>query len=549
MANIYKLINELDSAVNSFQDNVNVHVRNVDETTQKVQATTDQVYQRISEFRDNLMMGEEKQIAHENIIRLDQVMKEQYGNYDEIRKTIMGIVRDFDINLVRNSTIEELSEELWITSSRYWLSYALIAVTAWVNNYREVATNALSESYRKDKIKTSLFFCLLNLRFDRIETAKQWFKVYCKALDPTKLQKETAVMIQAFLGGVFGKDKELEYEVVEIINDWLRIISEDAQLREQLVNAYYFYVQNINTNAKFNYQFITKFCTNNDEIQKSFYDVSKFQQIIELLKELDVDGEIQTDDNYKARVDAVLTDLISNFDKEELEIKNQQQYYHMVVENEGNVQAAETQYQQFEELQNESFNIGKQMVEWVVYGEQTNTNVQVRKFGLNSTSEWFKSAIEKWTTDTRNNKPLQYNLSIDGWQGTSDSGNTADLKEQIVSMKNYYENNKFKMACVNNLNIAAVVVFFVTLAVTVGSIVSTVNSGFTPVLLVGIGLMLASAGFIVFRVFDGLKKFKTRVSNSLQNLKMTMAQITDFNQYFNENIDKKDDILNLVDHI
>ena len=122
MSNVYNLINQLDSAVNSFEDKVNVHVQNVDTTTQRIQATTGQVYQKVQQFRDDLMKGEEKQIAHENIIRLDQVIKEQFGNYEEIRKTIIGVVRDFDINLVRNDTIEELSEELWITSSRYWLS-------------------------------------------------------------------------------------------------------------------------------------------------------------------------------------------------------------------------------------------------------------------------------------------------------------------------------------------------------------------------------------------------------------------------------------------
>lgn len=546
MANVYNLINELDGAVNSFQDNINVHVRNVDTTTQRVQATTNQVYQKVSQFRDDLMKGEEKQIAHENIIRLDQVVKEQFGNYEAIRKTIIGIVRDFDINLVRNSTIEELSEELWITSSRYWLSYALIAVTAWVNNYPEVAKNALSEGSRKDAIKTSLFFCLLNLRFDRIETSKNWFKAYCRTLDPTMLQQETAVMIQAFLNGIFGKDKELEYEVIKILDEWISIISEDVQICEQLVNAYYYYVQNLGVKAKFDYQFIVNFCTNNEEVQKAFNDVSKFQQIIEMLKSLDVDGEIQTDENYKARVDAVLTNLITNYDKEELEVKNQQQYYRMVVENEGNVEVAEAQYQQFEELQNESFNIGKQMVEWVIYGEQTNTDVQVRKFGLQSTREWFKTAINKWSADTKANCPLQYNISIDGWEGVS---NARDLDEQTTSMKNYFENNKFRMVCVNSLNIAAVVVFFIALAITVGSIVSIVNSGFTPVIFVGIVLMLASAGFVAYRIINGFKKFGERVETALQNLAMTISQIVDFQRYFSENINKKDEILSIVEFI
>lgn len=546
MSNVYNLINQLDSAVNSFEDKVNVHVQNVDTTTQRIQATTGQVYQKVQQFRDDLMKGEEKQIAHENIIRLDQVIKEQFGNYEEIRKTIIGVVRDFDINLVRNDTIEELSEELWITSSRYWLSYALIAVTAWVNNYPEVARNALSESARKDAIKTSLFFCLLNLRFDRLETAKNWFKAYCRTLDPTMLQQETAVMIQAFLNGIFGKDKELEHEVLSILDEWIAIISENATLCEELVQEYVTYLNNLGKGAEFNYEFISAFCTNSGELKQSFEDVSKFDRIVNMIDAMDVESEAQNNENYKSRVDAVLINLITNYDQEELEIKNQQQYYRLVVENEGDIAVAEAQYQQFEALQNENFNIGKQMVEWVTYGDRTNTDVQVRKFALQSTKDWFRSALEKWTSALKTNCPLSYGIAIDGWTGVS---NARDLDEQVLSMKNYYENNKFKMVCINNFNIAAVIVFLISLAITVGSIVSTVKNGFTPALIVGIVLMLASAGFIAFRIISGLKKFAERVETNIRNLQMTIAQIVEFQRFFTENINKTDDILSKLEYI
>ncbi len=546
MSNVYNLINQLDSAVNSFEGKVNVHVRNVDTTTQRIQATTGQVYQKVQQFRNDLMKGEEKQIAHENIIRLDQVVKEQFGNYEEIRKTIIGVVRDFDINLVRNDTIEELSEELWITSSRYWLSYALIAITAWVNNYPDVARNALSESARKDAIKTSLFFCLLNLRFDRVETAKNWFKVYCRTLDPTMLQQETAVMIQAFLNGIFGKDKELEHEVLSILDEWIAIISDNARICEELVQAYVTYLDNLGKGAEFNYEFINAFCTNSDELKKSFEDASKFDRILAVINSMDVESVPQNNENYKSRVDAVLINLISNYDQEELEIKNQQQYYRLVVENEGDIKVAEAQYAQFQALQNESFNIGKQMVEWVTYGDRTNTDVQVRKFALQSTKEWFRSAINKWTSSLKTNCPLSYGISIDGWSCIS---NARDLDEQVLSMKNYYENNKFKMVCINNFNIAAVIVFLIALAITVGSIVSFVKHGFTPALIVGIVLMLASAGFVAFRIMSGLKAFAARVETNVRNLQMTIAQIVEFQRFFTANINKTDDILSKLEYI
>lgn len=229
-----------------------------------------------------------------------------------------------------------------------------------------------------------------------------------------------------------------------------------------------------------------------------------------------------------------------------MEIKNQQQYYRLVVENEGDIKVAEAQYAQFQALQNESFNIGKQMVEWVTYGDRTNTDVQVRKFALQSTKEWFRSAINKWTSSLKTNCPLSYGISIDGWSCIS---NARDLDEQVLSMKNYYENNKFKMVCINNFNITAVIVFLIALAITVGSIVSFVKHGFTPALIVGIVLMLASAGFVAFRIMSGLKAFAARVETNVRNLQMTIAQIVEFQRFFTANINKTDDILSKLEYI
>ena len=232
MSGASNAIYRLNESINSFQDRVSTPISNVYSSSVNVNDSTTQIYEGIQKFKTDMMHGEETQLAHENIIRIDQILKEQFSNHEAIRKTVMGVVRDFDVNLVRNSTIQELSEEMWITSSRYWLSYALIAITAWVNNYPEVARNALAESGRRDAIKTTLFFCLMNLRFERMQPAKEWFCEYLKILDPTMLQQETAVLLEAFLNGIFGRDKELEHDVLGLIEEWMQILNENAEACE-----------------------------------------------------------------------------------------------------------------------------------------------------------------------------------------------------------------------------------------------------------------------------------------------------------------------------
>jgi hypothetical protein len=533
MSNATQAINNLDQTINSFKSRVDVKVSDVHVSTSNIQATTDLIYENIHKFKTDMLHGEEKQIAHENILRIDQIIKEQFGNHMTIRRTVLGIVRDFDINLVRNSTIRELSEELWITGSRYWLSYALIAITAWINDYPEVARNALAESGRKDAIKTTLFFCLMNLRFNRIEAAKLWFGEYFKTLDPAMLQQETAVLLQAFLNGIFGKDKELEQKIISMIDEWIRILSEDEQIASELSDAYERYIDNLNAPVQFDYPSLLQFCINSAEAQKSHADAAKYARLIEFVKSLDVEAEAQDDENYKSRVDAILTSLISNYDAEELELKNRQEYYRFIVENNGVTERAQAQYDAMQELQNEHFNIGKQMMKWAFYDGNSQTDVQVRKFGFQNTKHWFKNAVNNWDAKLRAAFPSEYKLRIDLWEGVS---NGQDQAEQTESMKNRYENNKFQYMFVNTPNIAAAIV----LAASAGLAFVTLFS------LIATGL---AAGFLVLRVLKAMKEYPARVRAALDNLANCMAEIADFRHRFEENRIKKDELLSIVEFI
>jgi len=531
MSNASHAIHQLDQTINTFKSRVDVKVSNVHTSTSTIQATTDKIYENIKQFKTDMLHGEEKQIAHENILRIDQIIKEQFSNYVTIRRTVLGVVRDFDINLVRNSTIQELSEELWITSSRYWLAYALIAITAWVNDYPDVAKNAMAESGRKDSIKTTLFFCLMNLRFYRMEAAKLWFKEYFKTLDPSKLQQETAILIQSYLNGVFGKDKELEQNVVDLINEWMSIINSNEGISAELISAYEAYIHNLNPQVKFQYQTLLSYCGNNQELQKTYLDVSKYEPVMQWVQSLDVDAEIQNDDNYKTRVDAILVNLMNNYDAEELELRNQQEYYRFIVENEGQVDKAQAQFDAMQALQTENFNIGKQMLEWAVYSDST--DIQVRKFGFKNTKNWFKNALNNYDAKLNAAFPTEYQLAIDTWSGVS---NGQDQAEQLESMKNYFDNNKFQNMYVNTPNIAAAIVLLVSAALAFVTLFALIATGL-------------SIGFLVWRVLKAGKDYPSRIETAKNNLIKCMAEITDFKSYYETNRAKKDEILSAVEFI
>ncbi|MDO4623173.1 MAG: hypothetical protein Q4B22_09490 [Eubacteriales bacterium] len=518
MSEVSYAIQNLNQTINQFEGNVDVHIHSISNASANVDSVTKDILTQVQQFKQKMEHGEEKQLAHENIIRIDQLIKERFGDYETIRRTVIGVVRDFDINLVRNTTIQELSEELWVTSSRYWLSYALIAITAWVNDYPDVAKSALAESGRKDAIKTTLFFCLLNLRFDRPDVAKMWFREYLKTLDPTILQRETEVMLHAFLDGVFGKDRELEQSVLDVIDSWIAIISEDAQIGEELVQAYEAYLRDINPHVSFDYGFLLNFCQNVQELENSYYEVSKYNALLDLLQELNVDEAERTDENYKERLDAVLINLMSNYDAEEQELRNEQEYFNLVVENDGDKKIAEAQFENEMALQKESFNIGKQMINWAIYDETANP--RVRKFAFQNTKSWFKTALDRFAVNLQQSFPIEYHIAIDTWTGVSNGNDNAELME---NMHRYYETNKFKNMYVNTPNIAAVLIFIVSLALAFIAL---------PVSLYALIATVGAGAFLIYRVLKAMKEYPARVNASMHNLHNTLTEISYFRQYF-----------------
>lgn len=363
--------------------------------------------------------------------------------------------------------------------------------------------------------------------------AKKWFFEYLKTVDPTKVQQESAVLLQAYLNGLFGTDKELEHDVNNVIKGWISELNAHQEIAEELTASYQKYIQLLPASKQCDYRTLSETCSNYEEIKQSYANVSKYEKLISEIEAMDVDLEEQTEANYKSRVDAILMALISNYDQEELELKNQQQYFNFIIQNNGVVEAAEQQYQEYQAVQEESFNIGKQMVKWAVYDDADQTNVQVKKFGLQNTKEWFVSAIQNWALMLQETQPLDYPLTIDTWSSVS---NGQDQNDQAENMKQYYNNNKFQLMYVNTSNIAAIIVLVLSIGL----------AFVTPYSLAATAVAL---GFLVFRVIKANKDYPARVNASLQLLNQSMEELADYRQFYTDSSEKKDVLLSKIEYL
>ncbi|MBE7070208.1 MAG: hypothetical protein E7386_06875 [Ruminococcaceae bacterium] len=532
MSNTQRAVEELNRTINNFASEINVKVDAVSHSSDEVQATANKLLDRVQQFKTGMIQSEEKQIAHENLIRIDQTLKEQFGDHDAIRRTIIGVVRDFDINLVRTSTIKELSEQLWITSSRYWLSYALLAITAWVNDDQGIAKSALAECVRREPPKATLFFCLMNLRFGRNQVARSWFQEYLKTVDPSNLGIDAAIMLQAYLSGLFGSDLELEHRVNTVIRSWINELNAEGQA----VQAQQLYSKYIETMAVPNapvWENAKDHCSVYNEMQVAYREANKPSKLLALLDEIDVEVDNESTADFRSRVDKVLNDLVNSYDKEEDELMKERDYFNTIIDFNGRVDEAKASFNEKQKMANNGYNVGERMVQWSVYSRKDEINVRVRKFAMRNTKDWFLNAVEKWFSNANQLAPLDYPITVADWSGIS---NGEDAEILVRQMEEYYASNKLKICYFNAPNIAALIVLILSLGLVF----------LTPYSLI---FTIAAAGFLLFRILKANKDYPAMIRRNVAALRSTIKDIVEFKVFFKNEMSKHDLLINRIKNI
>ena len=542
MYNTSSLVNELRSTTDKFATGVSQEAQKVNVALDKIDKTVANVNKKIIDLREMIIEGEEKQLAHENVLKIEQQLNEQLKTYQVVRKSVMGVIKDFKINLARGSTITKLSEELWMSSSRYWLSYAFIAISAWAQDDREICNNAVSEAMRRDSVKTSLFFCLLNLRFGRHQQAREWMYDYLASVDSLHPPRETSLLLQAYLYGVFGHDYQLDEYVRGTVEKWVDELSANTEISAELVSGYNKYLESLPVvKTKLKSPVLDEYCENVAEINASLSDASRYKTALKRVSELDEVESYDCGSDFIRSVDALLDDLVTNYDEEELRLRNEQKFYKLVMEHEGDVEAAKKQYAAYMETVKDAPNIGEQMLKWAVYPDGVSKNVQ--KFAMEKTKGWYKDAIAEYDRKIKNSAPASFKLKVDLWEDTTD-GKDREAVAKGLESKFLAERSRLVIFTKSNLVLSIIAIAALLVGCIVG-MAADIIYGY----IAGAGLFVIFVGVVVLTTVLKMKAFPKRIEAAKSILIACLDAIDEYRKKFEESVAVRDEILQKLEFI
>lgn len=549
MASTTELVNRLNSTANAFANGVKTQADKMNAALNKIDTTVTNVDQKMTQLRKMIIEGEEKQLAHENVLKLEQKINEQLNSYIQTRRSVLGVIKDFDINLARGSTITKLSEELWMSSSRYWLSYAFIAISAWVQDNKELCENAVSEAIRRDPSRSALFFCLLNLRFGDHVAARSWLYEFFGAVDSLHPPRETALLIQAYIYGVFGRDVQLDSFIQMTMDRWVNEIGSEKEMSEELVADYGKFIGNQPVGkSEIPSGTLYEHCSNLKELESAYQSASRYGSVLKRIKKLEDAPVVNGTGDFVAKIDKLLDDLVNNYDEEELQLRNEQKFYKLIMEHEGDVEAAKKEYAQYLETFNEAnSNISKQMFRWAVYPE--GEDISVQKFAMQKTKTWLVDAVKNYDREIRNEVPENFNLSIDLWADVTD-GKDREAVKKTIHDRFMEARSKEVIFTKRNIVLSVLAVVFLIVGCAAGMIMQAAD-----VSLFFIGYIAGPALFVVFflvvllTTLAKVRSFPKRIEKAQQILDRCLDEIEGYRAAIEKEYEVKDEILRTLENL
>lgn len=335
---ITREINSLARELSHQMDVVDTKVGRVSQDLALTQSDLAQLRASFTQWVDEARRTAAVQESQTLLVGLKAELEREFGHYDVVRRSSVGVLQAFDVGNVSNERVTAVAEELMIQTPRYWLAPALVALAAWSMDNQDTATKSVAEAYRRSPTKTSLLFALISWRQGRQDAAVRWLRHYYASLDPRSLTREFAVILEATSYNAFGP--EAQQGLTEVLVKWRSQLRQDeAAVEEQIKKWVVDVALRRETLDDASYVTLPSLSPNWPALKHQLEMASALPVVIEHYETIR-DASTPMPTLLEDLIDDILDSLVTDFDSEELPLRREVVYHESVVRERGDTQAA-----------------------------------------------------------------------------------------------------------------------------------------------------------------------------------------------------------------
>lgn len=514
-------VNVVNKNIQIINDNINVvrqSVINVENKVGGVEQAIEEVRNDLLDFIKKDTLAKNLQLAETRLLQVRQEIERKFSHNKVVRRNTTGILQGIDAKIIRKESIVSNAEEMMLNTPGYWLAPALVALSAWVTDNKEIADRAIQESIKRNDEKASLFFSLINRRYNRYSSSENWLNRYIEMQDPKALPQDMVIVLDAYSNGMFGQGSTTQ--CYDKIKGWIKELSEEVgfveKQRENWRNALQTKITSMDMSS---FTYLNKYCENLKELQETMNNLTIHENLQQYFKDI-FETEIQSTKRIEAALDELLNRLVSEFDVEELPLKGEEERLACIINEGGDETAAKQKFEAEKSIYNKFIEFTELLTNSAMFAEKNNASKSTQRLAIALSKEWIIQAYNDKVAELRSKVPLKISFKIDNWSGQTTEGKNQE--EMITSFNDYCLNKEndeienVKLGAKNYMKIlgAAVLPFI------------------NPFLIIG------SAGlcFWFYKDYKNLDLTKANITskygqikeNGVGIIKAIMAEVTDF---------------------
>ncbi len=417
------------------------------------------------------------QLAETRVGNLRQELQIKFGYYAEIRRMATGILQGVDTGVVGNETIRSTTEEVMIKAPGYWLAPALVALASWIRDDKSTCDKALTETLKRDDYKSTLFFMLLMRRLGRNDASLTWLERYFIHQNPQDLDREFITVLEAVTTGVFHPASRTV--MMKHVKNWLNQLTQgDRFINEQKDQWIKYFDASKPALQDGKYPLLKQHAKNWAVLENSLRE-AKTQEVLHNHFSSIISSGHDFSASVKVKLDEILTQLVTNFDDEELPLQKQVRLNQLIIDKDGDKDAAQAVMDAEESIFKEKVDFLQMLTNAAFNPEAAGVTRVTQALAVSISQPWIIEAHDIFTAQSRNKFPQTVELVIDGFATSTKNG--SDEKEQVSKQESFYASELQK-----ELN----AITFPTGAVVIGGLVALGGVW----LMIGVSLLIGLIG-------------------------------------------------------
>lgn len=467
--------------------------------------------QAFADFVEADLKAKELSLAETRQVKIRQEIENLFGQNAVVRRQATGILQASDVQLVRQDTLRGATEELMLSTPRYWLAPALVALAAWLGDNRDLAQRALAEAIRRDDEKTSLFFALVSRRAGRQDATRTWLDRYFGLQDPRKLDRQTVVMVDAMANGVFSADATQLCS--RRIAAWIEELSEQAGFAEaqrtQWSKALLTKVPRLRLET--HYVHLKRCSPTWEALDKSLDEAGMHEVVLQYFEQI-FQGEIKPASSVLIAADDLLTKLVTRFDDDELPLRRQEELCGLIIAEDGDKRRAQQRYDLQSKALDEQVDFTQLLTNAAMHPETSHVTRATQRFAIAHSRDWVLDAHRDLTARARQGVPQNIAIDIEGWSGQTRNGDNES--ELLASLAAWVQKTEEEALAKVKLGFR----FWAMAALGVALVVGGLGNLF--MMLVGLGALAWA-----YSDYRKAEQLRARIRASSATLRETSAQV------------------------